>query len=213
MIDDEFPRLIREAPKAQDPERLSAADHLVPDVSPLLGSDVLLEHRIRIGKLLLDTPHMSGTGLVFVVCLPSGGCCSARPPEWAVICERVGGTLTLAEAESPLIVGPAGVTRRTARLDRTIVQAVEQAWRHVLQGTRPPDRNSLEVGDTHVFGYVKRGEPMITGETQSQPSDRATGRLVRLSHMLREYIAGDDGARSAMGGRILEAARWFDAGA
>jgi hypothetical protein len=67
------------------------------------------------------------------------------------------------------------------------------------------------IGDTYVFGSLRRGGPAITGKTSAPPPGSAPDRLVGLSHALREYVLADEPVLPDVAARVRTEAEWFHA--
>lgn len=98
-------------------------------------------------------------------------------------------------------------------LDPAVYDAVETVWINMLPGIRP-SRADYRGGNHLIFGYTKRGDISLTGETWepwSRDLDSPTVRLIRLAHDLRTYVLADENSRHEITDRILINTKWLTA--
>jgi len=135
-----------------------------------------------------------------VVCLPT------FRPEWAlsIVGERKAGywVLTPQAQESlwsstrfwysresdPAIPCPPSVNISRSKLAADLGADICDIWRQVLSQTRYPQKPCDGCdGETYHFTYSGKGMPERSGKTWSPAADSVPGKIVGLSHAVRDY--------------------------
>jgi hypothetical protein len=153
-----------------------------------------------------------------LVCLPS------FEPEWAlcVAGERMSGfSVLLTEAKkniwyssrNPEVGFPIAVSKSEGQLAADLGGAICDVWRKVLSQTRYPKELQTSGrcdGVTYHFAYWGvRGGSLLAGKAWSPAEESVAGKLVAVSHALRDYLGEAGPSRQQIVQTIEEHLAWL----
>jgi hypothetical protein len=169
------------------------AESLAPEESVLQESPVATSYLFHVAEVLLERSAGAPLPGLTVVCLPS------FKEEWAVRVRGspvIGFKAILSEAMEKIWCHPEPGSIQARVKERALHDALAQGlcgvWKKVLLGTRHPRRARLGLdGVEYHFGYRDTVSGQLAGYTWSPEKTTVPGKLVAVSHALREYIDSD----------------------
>jgi hypothetical protein len=180
------------------------ADCLCPEESVLQENTVIATYYLRVAEVLLERSAARPRPGLTVVCLPS------FEVEWALRVRgsaKIGFTAILTEAEEKIWchVAPRSIQVRAKQkaLDAGLGEALCEVWKQVLLRTRHPRRGRQGLdGVSYHFACSELGVGSLAGRTWSPESATVPGRLVAISHALREYLEASEAETEQVRGKL-----------
>jgi hypothetical protein len=179
-------------------------EQLEPEDSPFLVD------YYAVGRLLLQGISQRST-IVTVVCMPS------FEPAWAIRLhksENHGFAVTLTETSTQICPSsshfPPTVLTSKAKLPTAIAVELVEIWRKMLKATFPRAFKGIQQdGVSYHFICNAGAEGKLCAQTYSRDFETSPGRLVSLSHKLREYASLQ--GRTEVLAQIESEMEWFRA--
>ena len=190
-------------------QQLTDSECLEPEDSPFESAETHGQYYRDVSERLFTSPAASSTHYrLSVVCLPS------FDVEWAVRLlwpKRDDPSLVLTVAaykiwreESDTALN-ASVLLHRAPITAELAEQIGRIWDHMLRRTRFPQNGGLGL-DGVTYHFANR---WMAGKKWSPQPDTAPGRLVELSHRLRDYCEADADRRPALLGQVQQMTREF----
>ncbi len=181
------------------------AECLCPEESPFQERPIRAAYHLRVADVLLaPSAGRSRAYKTQVVCLP------AFDVEWAVrVCgsAKIGFTAILTKPDKQIWCHPepqAVQVRTTQRpLDTSLAESLFAIWRRVLFRTRHPSQSrGGRDGVSYHFVYSGAWSVDLAGWTWSPPSGTIPGKLVALSHVLRDFLEASEEVEEQLRGEL-----------
>jgi hypothetical protein len=169
-----------------------ALEHLLPEESPFCINAASAHYYRSVAALLIGNKREKRFANASVICLPS------FEPEWAVHLygsEIIGFRLICSEPSS--LIAHTSDTSSITVLEREVFIAADMAnvisetWRIVLTHTRhSSDHNCGRDGVSYHFASKQ-----MAGRIWTPPATTVPGKLVDLSHALRDFVRATESER------------------